>query len=633
MTEGISNSQIGRIAQGLAVSRTVFAKAYDPSALGNGGLDFKTIAELENQRTALAAGRAKDQRDFAAAMRAANDAGWLVEFVFENFSDLATDSSTAAHPELQSIAHRTQRFQDARTITSGTLAAMRRCCQILSTRTTPDGMPEQTALGSGFLIGPHLVLTNHHVIAPLRNDPALRPAVRFDYHAGDQSVVRQRIYQVPSGTDDSWLVDFADHLDGATTAAELTDHLDYAILRLDGRPGDERGYYRLNNVPELPDFGTPVQVWQFPRGQPMKVVTNNRMPPADALGFDPANGAAHTRIYYVANAEKGSSGGLVLRDNTEPVAIHDAGFSHGAPDDQKLNRGIPLRLIAARAGPKIDDELRRLAPMVGWHTRRQLPVLGRKELQERIFDAAFGDGRIIMVLTEPDGQDRRAKIGRSYTREILEASLPANEHHVLVFEASQIDPDPFLTANRIVSSIAHASAADLPAPTGETTLDADATGVLVERTVSALKDAVPGKTLWLMIDDIDADPIGTQWGSSSYLIALYRRIVDEPRLRVVLTGLPRRLEGLEDLRVTHPNALLEEELRAPPDHEDLRAWVAGHLTGQIGPEEFAPRLSSLLASVAMRDSGAGGPEAAAASLNDLLADHARDAFRREPGHG
>ena len=102
--------------------------------------------------------------------------------------------------------------------------------------------------------------------------------------------------------------------------------------------------------------------------------------------------------------------------------------------------------------------------------------------------------------------------------------------------------------------------ASLPQPSGQTTLDADV-GVLVEATVRAMVGALPDKTLWLMIDDIDAHPIGTQWGSASFLIALYRRAALEPRLRVVLVGLPRELEGLADL----------EGVRRPPPRAPRRA--------------------------------------------------------------
>ncbi|KMK68468.1 serine protease [Puniceibacterium sp. IMCC21224] len=643
----VSRTQIGRIASGLKVSRDVFARAYDDVAFAYGGDEFKVVAQIANAAKPLPAGADRDRRDFRAAMVAANESDWLADFIFEKFADLAAASHVAIRPELQSIAQRKQRFQDAAVISSGSLAAMRRGCMVLSRTTLRDGTIEDTPLGSGFLIGPHLILTNYHVVrsflnpdgTPLKDGP--QPAVAFDIHHGPRRIVEPRSYRVM--TDGiGWLLGKSMSLpeDQAESQAALLQHLDYAILRLDGRPGDARGWYDLARVPDLPDFDTPMQVWQFPRGQPMKSVTNNRARPPDALAFpDAGGGQNHARVYYFANALDGSSGGLVLRDSMEPVALHDAGFHPEAPAGARVNRGVPLRRIADDALTMINQDIESMPRRVGWHVRRNLPILGRHQLQDMISRAALGPVRILTVLTRPDAQMRRlSRIGRSYTREILESCLPPDRHHVVVIEASLIDPDPFLTASRIVSAIDPERVAGLPGASGETTLDADAAGLLLDRTVDALKEAAPGKVVWLMIDDIDAHEIGTQWPSSSFLVSLYLRVAREPRLRVVLVGLPKRLDALMGLGSA---VLMEEDLQAAPAPADLRDWLEAHLTKGMPPDEFAPRLSVMLNSLAGHAAGntvtpsAPTPTAdghgVIEALNELLSVHALGAFRSRRG--
>ena len=333
----------------------------------------------------------------------------------------------------------------------------------------------------------------------------------------------------------------------------------------------------------------------------MKVLPGNRVPAPADLGYEalpPAD--LPPRIHYLLNTMPGSSGGLVLDVATkEPVAIHDAGYdSH---DLALPNRGIPLSLIAAHAASRVTQALLDVPPNVGWQRGQSQPIIGRSQLQRQIFRALRGDVRIIAVVTPP-GEDGR-RIGGSAGPSPGPSSRPASPPRTTRSSscgADHIDPDPFLTAQRLVQTIDPLLVASLPQPSGQTTLDADV-GVLVEATVRAMVGALPDKTLWLMIDDIDAHPIGTQWGSASFLIALYRRAALEPRLRIVLVGLPRELEGLADLKDS--GVLLLERLEAPPGEADLSFWVQAHLGEGSWPAEFGPRLGKLIRSVANERTG------------------------------
>lgn len=615
----ISNTQLAKIARGLTVKRDVFAQAYDEIAWAQGASTFKVVSQMAERTSGPGEPAERDARDYLEALKRARDDGWLVEFVFEKFPELAGPDSNSpsnnppeasVRAELHSIAHRQRRFQEGRRITARSLAALRRCCILRVVRKTASGDDdEDEAIGSGFLVGPNLVLTNYHVISgfleptgsPKETDDRLY--VRFDYHAGASEMVKPRDYELISGTR-SWLLDSSSNVsdDQQETPSRFAENLDYAILILDGRPGDMRGYYSLARTPELPPLTTQVQLWQFPRGQTTSMAGGEFVSPPASIGFE-GEIDGHTRIYHTCNSLPGASGGLLLREDGEPIGLHDAGFPDNAPPDEQKNRAVPLRHIGRYASSRIDQEIANLPPKTGWHPRRLQPVLGRLKLQQHVFDAAYKQARIISVLTSPG--DRQPKLGRTYTRTILEACLPPDRHHFVTIEASLIDPNPFTTARRIASAIDADLVSRIPQETGETTMDADARVLLVERTVEILRSAAPGKIFWLIIDDIDADPIGTQWGSSSYLVALYRNIAQSDDLRVVLAGLPRRLEGLRDL-YEESGVILEEELQVPPSKQDLKDWVSGHLIDGLHPDDFGPGLSTLLETIAARDASLAG---------------------------
>ncbi|WP_210526911.1 trypsin-like serine peptidase [Rubellimicrobium arenae] len=615
--------RIPPLAREIRLPRAGFTAAYDVFAASWKSKRFIQIAEEENQREWMRPGRAKDERDFAAALLLANEAGWLVSFVFDKFAELSAGARPVLRAELQSIVNRTQRFVDAKTVEAGTIGASRRSCQIVCMSSAND----HQGLGSGFLIGPHLVMTNYHVISSLVNNEVDRPGARFDYHHGASPLDGPEVFSCVR----SWLrTSSPAPKDAAASPEALRDALDYAVIELEGLPGYARGWYDLTAVQPPPAEGGLVEVWQFPSRQPMKVLPGNRVPAPAGLGYEelPAD-AVPPRIHYMLNTLPGSSGGLVLDNATKaPVAIHDAGYD--TPDATVPNRGIPLSLIAAQAASYLTQALLDVPPDIGWHPGQGIPIIGRNALQRLIFRSQRGDVRILAIVSPPDEAGHRVgRLGRTFTRIILEACLPATDHHLVDISAARIDPDPFLTAQRLVQTIDPGLVAHLPPPSGQTTLDADL-AVLVEATVRTMIGAVLGKTLWLMIDDIDAQPIGTQWGAASFLIALYRRAALEPRLRIVLVGLPRELEGLADLK--EAGVLLMERLDQPPNEAELIAWVQAHLGNREWPSQIGPRLGRLITYVATERSG---PKTShlTEEIARLLAQHARRAFRGENGGG
>jgi len=172
--------------------------------------------------------------------------------------------------------------------------------------------------GTGFMISPDLLLTNHHVL-PARS--SLAGAVfRFNYQ--DDYRGNPEIFE-----------DYAAAQQGIYNASEA---LDYAVVGIAGAPGHRWGYLGLGS--EIPAVGSRVNVIQHPGGLPKQIsLQNNFVRFADA-----------TRIQYVTSTLPGSSGAPVFNDHWEVIGLHHAGGwlpeSEGGPLYFR-NEGIAARAI------------------------------------------------------------------------------------------------------------------------------------------------------------------------------------------------------------------------------------------------------------------------------------------------
>lgn len=182
-------------------------------------------------------------------------------------------------------------------------------------------------LGTGFLVGPDLVLTNHHVIEPLAEARAPALACRFDYLADPSGVeVRGGVVE-PVAAD--WLVASRPHDPGdviLAPAAPDPANLDFALLRL-ARPagslprrGDEapdnpaRGWVAVDATRRLA-AGEDIYILQHPLGAPLKLGRGR-------ISDLPFGGR---RLRYDATTEPGSSGAPVLGHDLTLAALHHVG--------------------------------------------------------------------------------------------------------------------------------------------------------------------------------------------------------------------------------------------------------------------------------------------------------------------
>jgi V8-like Glu-specific endopeptidase len=195
------------------------------------------------------------------------------------------------------------------------------------------------AQGTGFLLGPSTVMTNHHVMKPVfdGNVAAADVVFRFDYRTmEDGSAGDGQTYRLA-----------ADQPDWRITDSPI-DQLDYALLRIKGAPGSDPvagkpgGPSRKYLTPKTHDFqaGENIIIIQHPNGERMKFAL-------DRLGAVFAD-----RLAYLTNTDYGSSGSPCFTNTWDLVALHE-GFFPDLPDQP--NRGIPFGLILK--DPKVQANL------------------------------------------------------------------------------------------------------------------------------------------------------------------------------------------------------------------------------------------------------------------------------------
>jgi hypothetical protein len=192
--------------------------------------------------------------------------------------------------------------------------------------------PEGRAIGTGFLIGPELVLTNDHVRAEFHNRPE-SVALRFGFaETLGETVGGCHLYRLDSV---NWHV-----------ASSTPDLLDYCILRL----GEEAGRHAIGIEKISPLRGWIELIRQSVSDDQALFVLQH--PYGETLKF--ANGglcrlSGHWLEYRV-NTNPGSSGSPVFNNRWQCVGLHSrAGRS--------VNRGVQISSILDALPPSVLEEL------------------------------------------------------------------------------------------------------------------------------------------------------------------------------------------------------------------------------------------------------------------------------------
>lgn len=171
------------------------------------------------------------------------------------------------------------------------------------------------AFGTGFLVSPRLLLTNHHVLEV--PSQAAASVVEFDYQLDymDQALTIHRFGLDPDGF---FLTD--KELDFALVAVKPTS--------ANGRPLTDYGWTPLFREEGKIRIGEAINIVQHPRGEMKQIVIRgNKL--LDLLEDSPV-------AHYEADTEPGSSGSPVFNDRWEVVALHHSGVPRTDPNTHDL---------------------------------------------------------------------------------------------------------------------------------------------------------------------------------------------------------------------------------------------------------------------------------------------------------
>jgi DNA/RNA endonuclease G (NUC1)/V8-like Glu-specific endopeptidase len=176
--------------------------------------------------------------------------------------------------------------------------------------------------GTGFLLGPSVLVTNHHVL----NSPEVAAAAGCVFN-----------YQL--GADGEPLATRTFHLrpDRLFLTSPTQGGLDYTFVWLDGEPGRDFGTARVSRQAFVIAEQEFANVISHPQGRMKEVcVQENEVQWQDDLV-----------VHYTSDTEPGSSGASVCNNNWQLVALHHASKQSNVPNYSILNEGIKLSAIAA----------------------------------------------------------------------------------------------------------------------------------------------------------------------------------------------------------------------------------------------------------------------------------------------
>jgi endonuclease G len=190
------------------------------------------------------------------------------------------------------------------------VAAARAVCRIaIGDESGPAGY------GTGSMVSPRLLLTNHHVLRSA--ETARFSTAEFNYQDGpDGQPLQARVF--PLDPDTFFVND---------------EERDFALVAVAGREGDlaQYGLNRLIAAQGKAVVGDFVTIVQHPRGDKKQV----------ALRENGIVGELELVLHYEADTEPGSSGSPVFNDQWEIVALHHASVQTAQPPERRfLNEGI-----------------------------------------------------------------------------------------------------------------------------------------------------------------------------------------------------------------------------------------------------------------------------------------------------
>lgn len=486
-----------------------------------------------------------DREAFEAALQWAEQRGFLAELA-HRIADEGLEDGTIAQARaaaavagadknaavLQAITDLARGYQDPKKAVRGIT---------MGTRWTVRVLVDNTFQGTGTLIGPHLVLTAWHVVRKLF-DPDGQGAHRARADGGTRLLVEfedvfGQLRQTISAHAD-WCAGHSachpEELQSRLPAnlAELSGFWDYAVIRLKNLPGLERQWAILDERAIVPGGRSPVIVFQYPQGHPMRFDQGAIVDP------DAASAAAvpSLRFLHAANGQGGSSGGPCFDRSFMLFGMHQGVWSNKpGPAGAAVNRGIPitsiLQDIKARNGslPAPDP-----SELPVWHLSRndgEAPIIGCEEFQRLVWRSVLGETIRVILIGGDSGR------GKSFRLKVMTAMLPDAGHLKVRLEASVIAGKD---APGLAKEICKQAGATVPAFATASEFGSSEPVWLrdevAEKLVQALGAVRGDRLVWLQFADLNKFAL-TGEQAAGLLLLLCEQTNAVPWLRVVLDGM------------------------------------------------------------------------------------------------
>lgn len=437
---------------------------------------------------------------------------------------------------LQAITNAANGFPQPHLIHRGYADAMRWTCAV-----QVNGQIK----GTGFLVGPNLVLTAWHVVSSLFT-PSFQPGGVTSYAPlpGKQSIkflfdnllvtiapnLLGPMRQLEVEADDAWYVAHS-----SCHAAELTNQLpnqlsqlngfwDYCVVRLKSLPGLERRWAQLETTAICPQGAETVFLFHHPAGQPMRANTSV------LSAFSAAHSAAQDlRFLHQMNALPGSSGGPCFDKSFTLFGIHQGAWQTGP---NGANRGVPITKIIQHLssnGGLPEPEPDKVPILRAGEGDYALPIVGRDDLQSMVWRSINrANPCLIWIQGDP-------KTGKTFCVDVIAAMLPDGDHLKIAIEAEAIAKKPALDCARAICAAAGASPPNVQPDEFASTGGAFQKDSLVLEIMDALDRARGRRKVWLILRNLNASPIDGTDVRDLFLL-LFNQTKERDWLRIVLDG-------------------------------------------------------------------------------------------------
>jgi energy-coupling factor transporter ATP-binding protein EcfA2 len=416
--------------------------------------------------------------------------------------------------------------------------------------------------GSGVLIGPKRFLTAWHVVQSMfqlvnaggqfRYEPKAAPPMLevvfddFNNIVDDQLKPGEKItVAAESDWHETHSVCHEEELNGNVNEpyAKLDGFWDYAIIRLQDIPGNDRRFTPLKKYAVVPPGNAKITVFQHPAAAPLLYDTDKIL---DLVELAPPGDPdiPRLRFLHAANAAPGSSGGPVFDKEFSLVGLHQGTWTI---QNKKINIGIPIlniiqHLESQKKGISSAEVLEQYF-ICSIETDDYAPVIGCDDFQRLVME--------MEVTQKPAGQENLSLrkdaprlllisgtkgCGKTYLTTVMNALLDNAEHLKIELKGEAIAKEDALSLAKRICSIAGSELKDvIPVGDYHSTPAAWVKDELCKKMMDCLEATHKDRAVWIYITDLNKFEIQGAY-AADLLFHMYGYVLTVPWLRIILDG-------------------------------------------------------------------------------------------------